>query len=69
MRLQLRLLHEQDLLIFLERLQQEAKAMVLVRSCKLTQQPKATEVRQHLARLDADCDLQWVTVRRATENK
>lgn len=69
MRLQLRLLHEQDLLIFLNRLQQEAKAMVLVRNCKLVQQPGTMEIRPQATHLAADCELQWITVQRATEGK
>ena len=41
LKIQLRLLHEEDLLNFITRLQQEAKAMVLVRSCKLVRLPAA----------------------------
>jgi len=69
MRLQLRLLHEQDLLLFLNRLQQEARAMVLIRNCKLARPPETTEVRAHMPQLAADCELQWITVQRATEGK
>ncbi len=69
MRLQLRLLHEEDLLNFLAHVQKEAKALVLVRSCKLSPQPGATEVRESLAQLSAECELQWVTVRRSTNTK
>jgi len=69
MRLQLRLLHEQDLLLFLNRLQQEARAMVLIRNCKLTRAPETTEARSQMPQLAADCELQWITVQRATEGK
>jgi len=69
MRLQLRLLHEQDLLILLNRLQKEARAMVLVRNCKLTRAPETTETRSQMSQLAADCELQWITVQRATEGK
>lgn len=69
MRLQLRLLHEEDLLNFLARLQKEAKALVLIRSCKLSPQPGSGEVREVLPQLSAECELQWITVRRSAGTK
>lgn len=69
MRLQLRLPHEEDLLKFLARLQKEAKALVLVRSCKLSPLPHSGEERAALAQLNAECELQWVTIRRSTGTK
>lgn len=66
MRLQLRLLHEQDLLNFLNRIQKEASALVLVRSCKLSPATRSNDARDALAQLSAECELQWVTVRRST---
>ena len=69
MRLQLRLLHEEDLLNFLARLQKEAKALVLIRSCKLSPQPGSGEVRETLPQLSAECELQWITVRRSAGTK
>jgi len=69
MRLQLRLLHEEDLLNFLARLQKEAKALVLIRSCKLSPLPSSGEVREVLPQLSAECELQWITVRRSTGTK
>ena len=67
MRLQLRLLHEEDLLNFLAHVQKEAKALVLVRSCTLSSLIGAsTEGRESPAQLSAECELQWVTVRRST---
>ena len=69
MRLQLRLLHEADLLNFLARLQKEAKALVLVRRCKLSPQPGTAEVREAQPQLSAECELQWVTIRRSTTPK
>ena len=69
MRLQLRLLHEEDLLNFLARLQKEAKALVLIRSCKLSPQPGSSEVREVLPQLSAECELQWITVRRSAGTK
>jgi len=69
MRLQLRLLHEEDLLNFLARLQKEAKALVLIRSCKLSPLPNSGEAREMLPQLSAECELQWITVRRSTGTK
>ena len=69
MRLQLRLLHEQDLLNFLNRIQKEASALVLVRSCKLSPLARSNDARDGLAQLGAECELQWVTVRRSTGTK
>ncbi|MCG2576596.1 hypothetical protein LZ012_06250 [Dechloromonas sp. XY25] len=64
LRLQLRLLHEGDLLNTLGRIQQDAKALVIVRSCKLLPLPASTERREMTARLSADCELDWLTARR-----
>lgn len=69
MRLQLRLFHEQDLLNFLNRIQIEASALVLVRACKLTLVTRSNDARDALAQLGAECELQWVTVRRSTGKK
>jgi hypothetical protein len=62
LRLQLKLVHEADLLNFTQQLQQRAKAMVLVRSCRVSRTPDAAS----LAQLSADCDMEWVTLRRAS---
>jgi hypothetical protein len=69
MRLQLRLLHEEDLINFLARVQREAKALVLVRNCKLAPQTGGSDGRSAIAQLNAECELQWVTVRRSTATK
>lgn len=58
MRLRLQLVHEEDLLLFLERLQQEAKALVLVRSCRVSRLPASTAANP-AAHLSADCQLDW----------
>lgn len=69
MRLQLRLLHEEDLLNFLARVKREAKAVVLVRSCRLLLLTNSGEQRAVPAQLSAECELQWITIRRASGNK
>jgi len=68
-RLQLRLLHEGDLLNFLTRLQNEARAQVLVRNCKLTPLASPPTERSGQALLAAECELQWVSVRQANGKK
>ncbi len=62
-KLQLRLLHEEDLLRYLERVQAQARAMVLVRSCKLAPVARAGDSREAYAQFVADCDMQWLTIR------
>lgn len=69
MHLQLHLLHEGDLINILARIQKEAKALVLVRSCKLSPLAARIEGRDVQAQLSAECELQWVTVRRSNGKK
>jgi hypothetical protein len=69
LRLQLRLLHEEDLLNFLARVQKNAKALVIVRSCKLSPLPRQTDGREAMAQLGAECEMQWLTARHANEKK
>lgn len=64
MRMQLRLVHEEDLLRFLDRLQREAKALVLIRSCTLAPLAERAVGSNDLAQLGAECELRWVTVDR-----
>lgn len=69
LRLQLRLLHEGDLLNALERIQQEARAMVIVRSCRLAPPAAGSERREAVAPLNAECNMDWLTARQqATRN-
>lgn len=69
MRLRLRLLHEGDLLNFLARIQKEASAMVLVRNCKLYPTSRNNQGGELSAQLDAECDLQWITLKRSSGKK
>lgn len=66
MRLQLRLLHEEDFLRTLARIETSASAMVLIRSCNLSRLGGAELVADSLAQLKAECEMQWVTVRRGS---
>jgi hypothetical protein len=63
MRIQMRLLHEEDLLNFLRRLQQEAKALILIRNCTLTPLANRPVGSTDLAQLNGECELRWITVR------
>lgn len=63
LRIQLRLLHENDLLNFLEYIQRNARAQVIVRSCKLAPLPGQSEEANAYGQLAADCEMQWLTVR------
>ncbi len=64
MRLQLQLLHEEDLLNILADLRNTAKAQVLVRSCEVSRQPRPPGESQGLhANLKAQCLLDWITLR------
>lgn len=69
LRLQLRLLHEEDLVHFLARIQKQARALVIVRSCKLSPLPRQADGRAAMAQLGAECEMQWLTVRPAGDRK
>ncbi len=64
LRIQLRLLHENDLLNFLEHIQRNARAQVIIRSCKLAPLTGQRDAANASALLAADCEMQWLTVRR-----
>jgi hypothetical protein len=64
MKLQLQLLHEEDLLNFLQRLQQEASALIIVRGCKVGRLA-ATPSGEQNALLSAECQIDWITLHRA----
>lgn len=54
-RIRLQLLHEEDLLRFLARIEREAHALIAVRQCRLAQEPADT----HLV---AECRLEWLRI-------
>lgn len=62
LRIQFRLLHEEDLLKLLTRIEQQARAMVIVRSCRLAPLPTSGNEAQPAALLGAECEMQWLTV-------
>lgn len=66
MKLQLKLLHEEDLTRLLEDLRQQAKALIQVKSCNVSRLPRnGPERDDSLAQLQAECQIDWVTLREA----
>lgn len=63
MKLQLKLLHEEDLIRLLDDLRQQAKALIRVRSCLVERLPATGEERSTgRAHLLADCEIDWLTL-------
>lgn len=63
MKLQMQLLHEDDLLGFLADLQQSVQALVVVRDCKVERLVRAEGDRAMQANLAAECAIDWITLR------
>jgi hypothetical protein len=64
MKLQMQLLHEDDLLGFLTDLRARVRALIVVRQCAVERiPPSAASERGAQAQLKADCDLDWITLR------
>lgn len=64
MRVQIPLLHEEDLLHFLDDVQSNAAAFTRLRSCKLQRNPvtAAQEAPGLRAHLNAECQIDWITL-------
>ena len=67
LKIQLRLLHEEDLLNFIAHLQKAAKALVLVRHCKVTRLAGGNQADG--AQLVAECTMEWITLKRTSGTK
>jgi hypothetical protein len=66
MKLQVKLLHEEDLTRLLDDLRSQAKALILVKSCNVSRLPRvAGERSASPAHLQADCLIDWITLREA----
>ena len=63
MKVQLKLLHEEDLTRFLGDLNEQARALIQVRYCKVTRQPQGQAGTSGQANLLAECRIDWVTLR------
>ncbi len=63
MKVQLKLLHEEDLTRLLDDLRQQAKALIQVRQCSITRLPREAAERGTAALLQAECLIDWITLR------
>ena len=65
MKLQIKLLHEEDLTRLLADLRQQARALIQVKSCNVTRLPRGDADNGNPAQLQAECQIDWVTLREA----
>jgi len=66
MKLELRLLHEEDLSRFLADLRQQAKALIRINRCQVERLPAGADERAGgRANLSAECEIDWLTAREA----
>lgn len=69
MKLQLKLLHEEDLTHLLNDLGQRAKALIQVKSCSIARLPHGfNHTGAASVQLQADCQIDWVTLREESSN-
>lgn len=62
MKLELKLLHEEDLTRLLDDLRQQARALIQIRSCKVWRLPRAAGESATNAQLQAACQIDWITL-------
>jgi hypothetical protein len=67
MKLQLKLLHEEDLTRLLDDLHRQARALIQVKSCNVTRLPHGSAEQNGLANLQADCQIDWLTLHEAAK--
>ena len=63
MKMQLKLLHEEDLTRLLGDLRQQAAALIQVKSCNVSRIPHGAGDGSITAQLQADCLIDWITLR------
>ncbi len=63
LKVDMQLLHEGDLLVFIDGLRSKLKAHVLVRSCSIQRLPRSSQERGIAPRLRAECVIDLVTIR------
>jgi hypothetical protein len=69
MKLQLKLLHEEDLLRLLGDLRNQANALIAVKSCNISRLALTPEERANShANLAAICEIDWITLRDPGKN-
>lgn len=62
MKVQLKLLHEEDLTRLLDDLRQQARALIQIKSCNVSRLPRGGAEGGTQAQLQADCQIDWVTL-------
>jgi hypothetical protein len=65
MKMQVKLLHEEDLTRLLGDLRQQAAALIQVKACNVSRVPHVTGESGIAAQLQADCQIDWITLREA----
>lgn len=63
MRLQLKLLHEEDLTRLIDDLRERARALIQVKHCDVSRLPQSATDSSTIAQLQADCRIDWITLR------
>lgn len=63
MKLQMQLLHEEDLINFLADLRASVHAYIRINSCKVERLPRSVGDGGTVASLQADCSIDWITLR------
>ena len=69
MKLQMRLLHEEDLTRLLGDLRRQARALIQVRRCDVARLPRTGADNALQGLLQADCVIDWITVREVDKSK
>ena len=69
MKLELKLLHEEDLTRFLDDLRQQARALIQVKRCNVSRLPRSVSGNAPQAQLRAECLVDWVTMRESEPAK
>ena len=67
MKVQIKLLHEEDLTRFLADLKQRGRALIQVKSCNISRLPHEASDSTISAQLLADCQIDWVTLRQVAK--
>lgn len=69
MKLQLKLLHEEDLTRLLDDLRQQAGALIQVKNCRVARLPRVASDSAIQGMLQAECTIDWLTVRDSGKGK
>ena len=67
MRLQLKLLHEEDLTRLIDDLRERARALIQVKHCDVSRLSQGAGDGAPIAQLQADCRIDWITLREVTD--